>query len=383
LVEQLEFEDALGLLLPMHDATGVPTALTVEAALLESSAYIALQQQAAAVAACRRGIVAANYDPEIAREQAPRVQAACRIAAAEARTALVEERRIAIGDVQVTSARVAWNPIRITAQIRGNVTNLVTEAEVRINDNSAFTVVLRDAGGGIRSGSIDANLGVPGGRIQVVPLVRDEFGILVRSETPTTYIVPEDEAAVRFNAGSDEGPLEVDGRSTRARVRVGDVVPLPLGSHVLEVRTPRGRSHAAINLRRGEIALLTLHSEAGSNALDIARWSSTVGAVALLGAGGVFYFLAASAGNQLAGYAETARDPQTGLPLIQWSDVAPIDETRATNQNIAIGLFAGGAALAVVAIVTWAIPHPNSRRESRRTNAFELRPGLSGLAITF
>ena len=169
----------------------------------------------------------------------------------------------------------------------------------------------------------------------LTPVVRDAYGILFTGEAHAVD-VSHDEAAVRFAAGSDEGALQVDDAPSGRQIRVGDVVPLPLGQHTLEVRTSR----AQVNLHRGEVALIQLHTVKVSQVLDIVPYTSTIGSNELLGIAGVTQGLAYSAEGNLETFAST-RDPATGLPLVAYSDVQSIVTRTDPIPESCVRIFSG------------------------------------------
>lgn len=384
LLDQLEFEQAVGLLIPLHDAPGIPETLRVEAALLETNALVAMQRQPDAIAACVRAVEHANYNPDVAREQSPRTQAACRTAAEQARHDLIGRRSLAIRNVGISTGPVAWNPVRVEVGFDGDLTGLTTQAEVVVGTGQPFTVNLPNTGQPTRTAILEASLAAPNADVRVTPMIRDSFGVLVRSDSASTARIPTPEAAVQFALGSDEGPLRVDGTSTGRRAQVGDTLPLSVGPHSIEVQARSGvTARASVTLHRGEIATLTLHGTSGTTARDVVKWGSTIVGVAGLAAGAVFQFLAYSNALQLTQFANQ-RDDATGQPLIDWQAGAPIQRSLQVNQNLATGLFIGGGVLAGVAIVLWALP---SNRESAapngRRSAVRFVPTATGFGLQF
>ncbi|MEI8256217.1 MAG: hypothetical protein WCJ30_11155 [Deltaproteobacteria bacterium] len=383
LLDQLELEQAIGLLIPLHDAPNVPAALAIEAAILETNGLVAMQRLPEATSACVRAVQRANYNPEVAHEQAPRIQAVCHAAAERARHDLVATRTLAIRSVAIQTGAVAWNPVRIEGSFEGELAGFTTQAEVVIGSGQPFTVNLTSTGQPLRSVMLEASLASPNAEVRVTPLIRDEYGVLVRADAPTIARIPTPEAAVRFALGTDEGPLRVDGASTGAQAHVGDTIPLAVGQHTIEVQARSGvTARASVTLHRGEIATLTVHGTAGSTLRDVARWGSTVGGVLVLGAGAVFQFFAASNAAQLNQFALT-RDSNTGQPLIDWAAVAPINESRVLDQTLATGFFIGGGVLAGVAIVLWALPSNRETAAPARATAFRVTPTASGFGFAF
>lgn len=380
-LEDVEYERVVALLMPLRTARDLPAALGTEAALLETTALVALQRTEQATEACRRAVALAGYDPTIARNQSPRVQAVCTTAAEQARRELIATRRIGIGEAVIRPGEVAWTPTRVEVRFDGDLSGLVTQAEVAIGDQPAVTVGLPASGQPTRVVTLDANDAAPGARVSVTPLVRDAHGVLVRAPNATVATISRDEAAVRFGTGSDEGPLRVDGVPVARRATVGSLVPLEPGPHTIVVASPSGEARAQIRLRRGEVALLTMRSSRGVSALDVLRWTTTGLAVVAAGTGGVFQVFAAANANQLEIAANT-RDPATGLPSIRYSDVAYLDENRQQFQSIALGLFIGAGVSAALATVLWVVPG-GSRAAPARTVGVAPTRGGGALSISF
>ena len=216
--EQLEFEQTVRLLQPLHTRAGVPPLLAVQAALLETNALVAQQLTPAAIEACQRAVRFANFDPDVARDQSPRVQAVCHTAADQARREFVSSRHIRIATVNVITGPVAWNSVALQIRIEGDLTGLTALAEVSVAGAPPAAVNLPGTGQTLRVAALDANLAVPRARIEVTPIVRDAFGVLARAESATIATVSANESAVRFGIGSDEAnvyPLSFFSRKIR------------------------------------------------------------------------------------------------------------------------------------------------------------------------
>src|SRR5438105_14467709 len=113
-VESGAYADALKTLagLPTKD---VPPALAVEAGLLETTAALVSKGEGAGQSACAKAVQASGFDPDGARDQSPKVRAACRAAGEKARAGRVASAGVTMSALRVDAPEVAWQPVRVAA----------------------------------------------------------------------------------------------------------------------------------------------------------------------------------------------------------------------------------------------------------------------------
>jgi hypothetical protein len=147
------------------------------------------------------------------------------------------------------------------------------------------------------------------------------------------------------------------------------------------VRTREGNTtRVRVNVQRGELALMTMHSTTRASARDVLKWVTLVGAVLTAGVGGVAQVFAVSDAQQLTALGRP--DPVTHLPSTRYADVINIEEERARFQTIAIGCFIGAGVLGVTSVLLWGIGNPpRERATARRTEPLSVAITTNGVAV--
>jgi len=192
------FADALKTLsqLPKND---LPATLAVEAGLLEATAALVTKGEAGGQAACAKAIVASGYDPEVARDQSPKVRGVCRTAAEKVRKERIEQAGVTLGAISVANPEVAWQPVRLSADVDKAPAWLRVVARVRSSAfENSFDLPLAPSPEGPLRGTLDPSFIRPGAILEISLVAQDKFGDLSVASDKQNLTVPKREALISF-----------------------------------------------------------------------------------------------------------------------------------------------------------------------------------------
>jgi hypothetical protein len=389
-VDEGAYPEALRALASLGSAK-LPPQLAVEASLLESTALLVTQGAAAAANSCKRAVLASGFDPEVARDQSPKLRAACREAAREVRAARLSDERLEVGQLSAPAPEVAYQPVRVSARLPSPPAwlRLVVRVEPKAKQGKddamveRFDVPLLPSDDGLARGTLDAAWIRPSTTLSLSLVAQDRHGDLGKPLGTTEVLVPASEAVLALGEVPSGATVTVDGE--RASVDGGGRVSVSPGEHVVGMRLSNGAyAEADVALERGGIARLTLAPQAASPSVVLPS-IATGTAIALLGAGGVFLLTADARRAELEERAAT-REPGTDLPAYDYAELEGIDDERRTFQNVGLGLLIGGGAVGVAATVLWLWPDSAPEAEAS-TSAARIAPvvgpGYLGFSGTF
>jgi hypothetical protein len=189
-VENGAFGDALRTLnsLPKSE---IPPTLAVEAGLLETQAALVTKGEGAGAQACTKAVVAAGYDPEVARDQSPKVRAACRTAAESARKDRIERAGVKLSDLEIEAPQVAGAPVRISATASVAPPWLRVIARVRSSAiEGSFDLPLAPSPDGPLRGTLDPSFIRPKAKLDITIVAQDKFGDLATTALTSSAISP-------------------------------------------------------------------------------------------------------------------------------------------------------------------------------------------------
>ncbi|HZF53335.1 MAG TPA: hypothetical protein VE093_32005 [Polyangiaceae bacterium] len=333
--------------------SNVPPALAVEAGLLETTAALVVKGADAGQAACSKAVIAAGYDPEVAREQSPKVRAACKAAAAEERRQRLARANVKLSDLDVQKPEVAWQPIRISAtssqlppwlRVMARVTSSALEG--------SFDLALAPSLEGPLRGTLDPSWMRPKARIKVELVAQDKFGDLASPPQASEVEVPAAEARVALGEVPSGAVVSVDG--TEVKPEPTGTVAVSPGSHTIKMELEDGASASTkVDVPRGSVARVALSPQtSGGRAL---AWIATGTSVALGAAGGVMLFSAASRASEIEELSQK-REAGTDLPATEYSEIASKNEDRQTFATVGTVLLIGAGVTAAAAITLWVWP---------------------------
>lgn len=372
-VENGAYADAirtLGTLPP----TGVPQALAVEAALLETTAALVTKGADAGQAACGKAIIVSGYDPEVAREQSPKVRNACRAAAVVERPRRLEREKVVVSDLSIEEPEVAWQPVRVGA--KASVVPAWLRVVARVTSSSlegSFDLALAPSVEGPLKGTLDPSWTRPRAKIKIELVPQDKFGDLGPPVATKTFEVSADEAAVAFGDVPSSAALSIDG--TAVKPGPSGRVPVTPGAHTVDLVLDDGASaSASIDVKRGAVQRVALNPQrAGSS--HTGAWIATGGAVVLGAVGGVMLLVAKSRSDQVEELA-ARREPGTSLPATSYADIKTIDDERKTFSTLGGAFLIGGGVVAAGAAVLWLWPDGQAKK---KTTGVRVVPAPGGI----
>jgi hypothetical protein len=360
------FADALKTLaqLPKND---VPPALAVEAGLLEATAALVTKGEAAGQAACAKAVIASGYDPEVARDQSPKVRGVCRVAAERVRKERIEKAGVKLGDISVSAPEVAWQPIRLSADVEKAPAWLRVVARVSSSAiEGSFDMPLAPSPDGPLRGTLDPSFIRPGAKLEISLVAQDKFGDLLVTTNKQTIAVPKREALVSFGdipmsarVFVDDKPVEPDD--------TGRVAVEP-GKHEVSMEVDDASASAKVEVERGAIASVALSPQKGGG--KTLAWVAT-GSAAVLGAvGGVLLGISAARKTEIEELA-AQREPGTNLPATTYGDIKTRDDQRRLFSNLGTGFAIGGGVVGALALTLWLVPSRRSKAPAK-TGSFML-----------
>ncbi len=353
LVDSGKYDDAARVLATLKNKT-LPPQLAVEAALLETTALVVTQGADAATTACGRAVTASGFDPEVARDQSPKIREICRAAAKQVRGGRLSAEGASLGSLEVKAPEVAYQALRASTTLEQRPTWLKVALRVRSSEiEGTFDVPLIASQEGPLLGTLDAAWIRPGSKLTLALVAQDKFGDLGPPTGERVITVPEAEAAIALGAVPKGAKVELDGDPV-----VPDAtgkVPATPGKHDISLTLEGGASaEASVELKRGVVTrvALTPQQQEPSRVLP---WVATGTSFALLVAGGVLLINAEARRTELED-AAAKREPGTDLPATDYAELEAIDDERAIFQNVGIGLMAGGGGVAILATIFWLVP---------------------------
>ena len=330
----------------------LPPAVAVEAALLETTATIVVRSAEAAATACERAVVASGYDPEVARDQSPKVRAACREASKKVRGGRLAREKIRVGELEPSKPEVAWQPVRLRASADPRPDWLKFVARVSSKRlQGAFDVALVPDDEGRLFGTLDASWLHPGDVLTIALVAQDKHGDLGDPVKRATMEVPKAEGMIALGAVPDDAIVRVDGQ--RVTPGEGGRIPVAPGPHEVEMLQGDASASTEVDVQRGSVARVALSpSVSSSNAL---AWIATGTSVACLATGGVLMLVADGRRADIE-EASAQREPGTSLPATDYADIQSIEDERVTFSTAGTVLLIAGGATAVLATTLWLWP---------------------------
>ena len=373
------FADALRTLaqLPKND---LPATLAVEAGLLEASAALVAKGEAGGQQACAKAVVAAGYDPEVARDQSPKVRGVCRVAAERVRKERIEKAGVKLGEISVTAPEVAWQPVRLSADVEKAPSWLRVVARVRSSViEGSFDLPLAPSPDGPLRGTLDPSFIRPGATLEVSLVAQDKFGDLLVAPGKQAVTVPKREALVSFGdvpmsarVFVDDKPVEPDDS--------GRVAVEP-GKHEVSMELGDDSATAKVEVERGAIASVALSPQKGGG--RTLAWIATGSAVVLGSVGAVLLGTAASRKTEIEDLA-AQRELGTNLPATTYADIKARDDERRLFTNVGTGLAIGGGVVGAVALTLWLWPSGRSKSPVKKdARAFTIEPQIGLGTVSF
>jgi hypothetical protein len=349
-VESGAYPDALRTLAALK--ANLPAGLAVEAALLETNAALVVRGEEAGQTACAKAVVAAGYDPEVARDQPPKVRVTCRAAAAKERKARLDREKIVISGLEIEPIAVAFQPVRLSASASRAPAWLRVVARITSPAiEGSFDLVLAVSLEGPLRGTLDPSWIRPSSRMTVELIAQDRFGDLGPTGKSAAAEVPAAEAIVALGPLPSGAEVSIDGTKTAASPG-GDVVVTP-GKHKVKLDLDSGASASTtIDIERGSVARVALAPQRPGG-IGV-HWFFGASALALGGVSSVFLVNAASRRSEIESLSKQ-REPGTSLPATEYSVLAQKDQERKTfaAAGLALGIGAGALAITAVTIALW------------------------------
>lgn len=377
------FADALKTLsqLPKND---LPATLAVEAGLLEATAALVTKGEAGGQAACAKAIVASGYDPEVARDQSPKVRGVCRTAAEKVRKERIEQAGVKLGAISVANPDVAWQPVRLSADVDKAPAWLRVVARVRSSAfENSFDLPLAPSPEGPLRGTLDPSFIRPGATLEISLVAQDKFGDLLVTSDKQGLTVPKREALISFGDVPPSARVFVDDKPVEWDA-AGRVAVEP-GKHQVSMELGDASASAKVDVERGAIASVALSPQkSGGKTLP---WIATGSAVVLGAVGGVLLGTAAVRKSEIEELA-AQREPGTNLPATNYSDIKSREDERKLFSNLGLGFAIGGAVVGAAAVTLWLWPSGRSKSPSKGANeSFTVQPqiglGFAGLSGRF
>ena len=375
------FADALRTLGTLPNAD-VPPALAVEAGLLEATAALVTKGEGAGQQACAKAVIASGYDPEVARDQSPKVRGVCRSAAEKVRKERVDKAGVKLGAISVAAPEVAWQPIRVSAEVEKAPAWLRVVARVRSSAiEGSFDLPLAPSPDGPLRGTLDQSFIRPGATLEVSLVAQDKFGDLFSSGDTQTVAVPKREALIAFGDVPSSARVLIDDQVVEPDDS-GRVSVAP-GKHTVSMETDGASASTKVEVERGAIASVVLSPQKGGG--RTLAWVATGSAVVLGAVGSVLLATAASRTSEIEELA-ARREPGTSLPATDYADIKTRDDERRLFANLGAGLAIGGGVIGAVAITLWLLPSGRSKgpakKDAHEFFTVEPRIGLGSVGLS-
>lgn len=359
---------------------GVPVALVVEAALLETTATLVTSSSDAAESACGRAVVASGYDPEVARDQSPKVRKACRSAAVKERGRRLALSSITFGEVEIERPEVAWQPARIA--VRASSVPSWLQVVVRITSNAlegSFDLSLAPSVEGPLRGTLDPSWIRPQAEMKVELVPQDKYGDLGPAVKTATMVVPAAEAMLVLGELPPSSSVTIDREATRPSA--GGRVPVAPGRHAVALTLEDGSfASTTIDVKQGAVARVALSPQKRTPGRTLA-WIATGTSVAMTAVGGVLLLTANIRRAEIEDLS-AKREEGTDLPATEYSDIKSRDQERKTFATAGAAMLIGGGVVGVGALALWLWPSSTTPAKSGRLTPL-IGPGHVGLAGHF
>lgn len=362
-------------------AKALPPALVVEAALLETTAALVTSGSEAGENACVKAVAAAGYDPEVARDQSPKVRAACRLAAAKERAKRLSRAAIVFDELTIERPEVAWQPARISARASSVPAWLQVVARVTSSAlEGAFDLSLAPSVEGPLRGTLDPAWIRPRAEIKIELIAQDKFGDLGPAVKATSFVVPAAEAMVVLGEVPGSAVATIDGAETKPGP--GGRAAVSPGPHTVALTLSDGSfASARVEVKRGGVARVALSPQRPSVGRT-AAWVATGTSVALLAVGGVLLLNADIRRSEIEDLS-AQRESGTDLPANEYADIKERDEERRTFERVGAGLLIGGGVIGAGALALWLWPTRAEPRRQGRGLSPVFGAGQMGLAGRF
>jgi hypothetical protein len=378
-VESGAYADALKTLqgLPKE---GVPAALAVEAGLLQTTATLVVKGADEGRAACAKAVIAAGYDPEVARDQSPKVRAACKAAAAEERKQRLEREKVTLAELSVETPDVAWQPVRISATANRVPSWLRVVARVTSSAlEGSFDLALAPSLEGPLRGTLDPSWLRPKAKLRVELVAQDKFGDLMGPQKTAEITVPAAEAIVVLGDVPAGAVVTVDGE--KVKPEAGGRVAVTPGAHEIGMALPDGSSaETRVEAGRGGRTTVALSPGKTSTNRTLA-WIATGTAVGVGTAGGVLLLTAASSAAEIEELS-AKREPGSALPATEYSEIRAKSDDQKTFTTLGTGLLIGAGAMAALSITLWLLPDGSKEGSSKKSAGVSLRAGVGPSSLT-
>ncbi len=376
-VENGAYADAMRTLKSLPP-TGVPDALAVEAALLETTAALVTDGPGAGESACAKAVVASGYDPEVARDQSPKVRAACRAASERERGQRLARAQIALANLKMDPPAVAWQPVRVSASANRVPAWLRIAARVTSSAlEGSFDLALAPSVEGPLRGTLDPSWIRPGARIQIDLVAQDRHGDLGPTGQSIAVQVPAAEAMIALGDVPASAAVRIDGAPVKPAP--GGRVPVSPGKHTIAMVLDDGASASAtVEVGRGGVARVALSPQRPARSRTVA-WLATGAAVALGSVGGVLLLNADSRRREIEDLS-ARREAGSGLPAVEYSELQAKDEERQTFSTVGTVLLVGGGVACAAAVTLWLWPEGKARG-GEAAASLGARVGASGVSL--
>jgi hypothetical protein len=355
---------------------GVPSALRVEAGLLSTTAALVTRGQQEGQAACASAVLAADYDPDVAKDESPKVRSACVAAAGEERSKRVAREGVSVGSIETPPPAVAWQPVRISAAA-GQLPPWL-KVVVRVTSSAfagSYDLPLAPSLEGVLQGTIDASWIRPGAEISMRLVGQDRFGDLGPIAESVLLRVPTSEAMLSLGKVPGDATVSIDGDTVSVDEK--GRIPVKPGSHRVSMLLTSGASATAtVEVQRGAVARVALSPQRG---IRTAPWIAT-GSSLLLATVGVVLFINADSRRAEIEELSAQREEGTSLPVVDWSEIQAKDDERRAFARAGTGLLIAAGAAGVTAAVLWLWPEKKSSRESASKRTTQVMPSLTPTA---
>lgn len=356
-IDSGSYADAMKTLGSLKGKT-LPPALAVEAGLLETQAALVTQTPEAGATACGKAIIAADYDPDVARDQSPKVRDACRAAAKTIRGGRLAGEGVKVGEMELADPDVAFQPVRISTTIEKRPTWLKVVARITSSSlEGSFDLPLIPSDEGPLLGSLDPSWVRPSSKIKVEVVAQDRFGDL-GPMTSKDISVPAAESLIEIDSVPSDAKVTLDDDDVKPDAR--GRFPASPGKHEVELTLASGATASSkVEAQRGGVTRVALAPQQPSPS-RVLPWITTGTAVVLAGVGTALLINSESRRSELVD-AAAQREPGTDLPATEYADLKAIDEERSTFATAGIGCLIAGGGTAVLATILWLIPTGKSK----------------------
>ncbi|MFO0617312.1 MAG: hypothetical protein U0414_32250 [Polyangiaceae bacterium] len=356
-IDSGNYADAMKTLGALKGKT-LPPALAIEAALLETQAAIVTSGADAAATACTKAITAADYDPDVARDQSPKVRDACRAAAKTVRGGRLAAENIQVGEMELKDPEVAFQPVRLSTKLEKKPAWLKFVARISGSGlDGSFDLPLIPSDEGPLLGTLDPSWVRPKSKIKVELVAQDKFGDL-GTVGAHDLNVPEAESLIEIDDVPSDAKVTLDDDDVKPDAN--GRFPAPPGNHEVELTLASGATASSkVEAKRGNITRVALSPQQPSPS-RVLPWITTGTAVVLAGVGTVLLINAESRRSELVD-AAAQREPGTGLPATEYADLQAIDDERSTFTTAGVGCLIAGGSTAILATILWLVPSGKSK----------------------